>query len=190
MTFVYGDPVRQFQRVLWDKITSIGLNQDAAWFLPGDFNEINNSEKLGGPARQESTFYPFRSLVRDCRIKEVLSSGNHLSWAGMREITLLNGEKGRVWIQCRLDRAFGNAEWFHMFPKVHSEYLPRYGSYHRPLITRIAMNNAGRKGRFWFDKRWCFNPEIMAVVRRGWNSHENGEIMSVTDRISDCRKEL
>lgn len=191
MTFVYRDPVRQFRRAVWAKITNIGLNRDAAWFLAGDFNEImNNSEKLGGPAKQESTFYPFRSLVRDCRIKEISSSGNRLSWAGRRGITLSSGEKELVCIQCKLDRAFGNAEWFHLFLKVRCEYLPGYGSDHWPLLITIAKSNAVRKGRFWFDKRWCSNPEIMALVKKGWNKHENDGDTSVMDRISDCRKEL
>lgn len=78
--------------------------------LIGDFNEImNGDEKLGGPDRIERSFYQFRSMVRDCRIKEVPSSGDKLSWAGAREV-ITNGVKENVWIQCRLDRTFGNAE--------------------------------------------------------------------------------
>lgn len=93
MTFVYGDPVRQRRRVVWDKLTNINISRDTALFLVGDFNEImNNSENLGVPIRSKATFYPFRSLVRDCRIKKVPSSGNKLSWAGKREVMTTNGE--------------------------------------------------------------------------------------------------
>ena len=66
--------------------------------IVGDFNELmNNSEKVGGPRRQESSFYEFRALPRDCRLKEIPSSGNRLSWAGAREI-MTNGIKEKVWI--------------------------------------------------------------------------------------------
>lgn len=130
MSFVYGDPVRQRRQEVWNRLADIGVQRNGGWFLVGDFNEImNNEEKLGGPARQESSFYPFRSMVRDCRIKEIPSSGNRLSWAGTREI-MTSGVKENVWVQCRLDRAFGNAEWFRLFPRTHSTYLEKLGSDH------------------------------------------------------------
>ena len=52
------------------------------------------------------------------------SSGNRLSWGGVREINS-NGIKEKVWVQCQLDRAFGNVEWFRMFPKSHTLYLEK-----------------------------------------------------------------
>lgn len=77
MSFVYGDPVRHLRRIVWEKLQNITLHRDAAWFLVGDVNELmNNSEKLGGPARPENSFYQFRSLVRGCRVKEMPSTGN------------------------------------------------------------------------------------------------------------------
>lgn len=42
-------------------------------------------------------------------------------------------------------------------------------------------------GRFTFDKRWCTKPEVLEVIRRGWNT--SGRTF-VTDRIQVCRKEL
>ena len=109
MSFVYGDPVRQRRQEVWNMLQDIGEQRTGGWFLVGDFNEImNNGEKLGGPVRQESSFFPFRSMVKECRIKEVPSSGNVMSCAGVREI-ITNGLKENVWVKCRLDRAFGNA---------------------------------------------------------------------------------
>lgn len=136
VTFVYGDHVRQHRRAIWDKLTDIRVSRDEAWFLVGDYNDIiNNLEKIGGPTRSEATFFSFRSLARDCRIKEVPSFGNKFSWVGMREMIQTNGEKENVWIQCRLDRAFRNAECFRLFPKVHIEYLQRQGSDQaRPMV--------------------------------------------------------
>lgn len=82
MTFVYGDPVKQHRRLVWDKIKTLCSQRNEAWFLVGGFNEVmNNFEKLGCPQRVESSFYVFCSFARDCRIKELPSCGNKLSWA-------------------------------------------------------------------------------------------------------------
>ncbi|KAJ4869202.1 Endonuclease/exonuclease/phosphatase protein [Raphanus sativus] len=86
------------------------------------------------------------AFARDCRLKEIPSSGNRLSWAGVREI-MSNGVKEKVWVQCRLDRAFGNAEWFRLFPNSHSFYLEKTGSDHRPIFTGLDATVQRRTGR-------------------------------------------
>ena len=128
---------------MWEELKLIGLNKSGGWFLAGDFNELmNNTEKVGGPPRQESSFFDFRAMARNCRLKEVPSSGNRLSWGGVKEI-MSNGLKEKVWVQCRLDRAFGNAEWFKLFPQSHTVYLEKTGSDYRPIFTSLA--NAGQR---------------------------------------------
>jgi len=129
-SFVYGDGAWNLRQEVWDNLTNIGLTRNEPWFVMGDLNEIwENSEKLGGPAQEESSFLPFRTMVHDCRLQEIPFSGNKFSWAGKR-----NG----MWIQIRLDRALGNADWFRLFPRVSSEYLERVGSDHRPVLTRFV----------------------------------------------------
>lgn len=99
MPFVYGDPVLQRRAAVWNMLVDIGLTRSGGWFLVGDFNEIMiNTEKVGGPQRRESSLYDFRAMARDCRMKETPSSGNRLSWGGVREIKR-NGLKEKVWVQ-------------------------------------------------------------------------------------------
>lgn len=187
ISFVYGDPVRQKRQIFWDNHTAIGLNRNSGWCLVGDFNEMmNSSEKSGGSTRGESSFYPFRSMARDCRIKEIPSSGDKLSWVGAREI-ISNGVKEKVWIQCRLDRTFGNSEWFLLFPRSHTHYLERLGSDHRPILTTTVGLSTRSVGRFVYDKRWSKKPEVMEIVRKGWNSVQ-GNSATVSERIASCRK--
>lgn len=124
---VYGDLVCHLRQVVWDQLIDIGDSRDELWFVLGDLSElIDNSEKLGGPARAESTFFPFRNMKSECRLQETPSIGNRFSWAG---------ERNNMWIQCRLDRAFGNEAWYQLFPRVQTEYLERIGSDHRPMSS-------------------------------------------------------
>lgn len=156
------------------------------WRFQCDDEHIQNS---GGPVCDEASFYPFRSMARDCRIKEIPSSGDKLPWVGAREV-ITNGVKENVWIQCRLDRAFGNAEWFGIFPRSHTHYLERLGSDHMPILTTVMGNGTKHVGRFMFDKRWSKKPEMMELVRKGWNSHQSNNTSSVTERIASCHKAL
>lgn len=64
ITFVYGAPQVEDRQQLWNEISILGAERESAWLLMGDFNEIlDNSEKVGGPARAEDSFIPFRSFV-------------------------------------------------------------------------------------------------------------------------------
>ena len=83
-------------------------------------------------------------------------------------------------MQCRLDRAFGNAELFRLFPGAHIKYLERTGSDHRPVLASLVPAQTRRKGRLTFDKRWCTKPEVMQVVRKGWNLNTGGNGGTVT----------
>lgn len=128
-------------------------------------------------------------MARDCQIKEIPSSGDKLSWAGVREV-ISNGVKENVWVQCRLDRAFGNSEWFSLFPRSHTIYLERLESDHRPILTNIRGIESRRVGRFMYDKRWSNKPEVVELIRKGWISHTSNASASVSERIAACRKIL
>lgn len=81
-------------------------------------------KKSGGAVRNESSFWDFRNMAQNCKLKEIRFSGNSLSWGGWREM---------VWVQCTLDVSFGNNEWFTLFPRVKMEYLDMFASDHRPI---------------------------------------------------------
>lgn len=57
-------------------------------------------------------------------------------------------------------------------------------------MMNLVPSRVRKKGRFTFDKRWCTKPEVMEVVRKGWNVNSRGNIGSVSERIKSCRKEL
>ena len=64
----------------------------------GDFNEIlGHNEKEGGRQRSDSSFLPFKQMLKDCGMLEFPFTGNMLSW--------VEKKAGRVIVRCRLDKA-------------------------------------------------------------------------------------
>lgn len=182
LTCVYGDPVQAKRRDVWDHIVSIGLNRDEAWILAGDFNELlSNEKKSGGAIRSDSSFWDFRNMVQNCKLREIGFTGNSLSWGGWRE---------QVWVQCRLDRSFGNSEWFSLFPKSSMEYLELWGSDHRPIRISFALEKVdSRKSQFFFDKRMLSCEGFEDLVRLSWEGKAR-ERNRTMDLIGRCRRKI
>lgn len=117
VTCVYGNPNASLKNEVWERLTRISVHRSASWCILGDFNEIiNNSEKIGGPRRCESTFQPFRTMLSDCGMNELSSSGNSFTWGGRRQT---------LWIQCKLDRCFGNKAWLNSFPASNQAFMEK-----------------------------------------------------------------
>ena len=179
---VYRDPVKAKRWEVWDPLVNIGLRRDEAWMLAGDFNQLlSNEEKSGGVVREESSFWDFRDMVQNCKLKEIWHTGNWLSWAGWRD---------KVWVQCRLDRSFGNSEWFSLFPRSNMEYLELWASNHHPIRICFALERDDpTRSRFFFDKRLLSRKGFEDLVRRSWEG--DSETHSCTmDRIVRCRRKI
>lgn len=145
--------------------------------LIGDFNELrSNDEKLSGAIREESTFWDFQNMADNCKIREHTSHGNHLSWAGWRD---------KVWVQCRLDRSFGNDAWFRLFPRSKAEYMEMRESDHRPLRLNFALEvEEKHKGRFFFDKRLFGKKGFEEAIARCWSNDDANSELSIMDCIA------
>ncbi|CAA7045733.1 unnamed protein product [Microthlaspi erraticum] len=84
-TFVYGEPEKANRKEMWNTLMAKTEGRELPWFLTRDFNEIlDNSEKVGGPARAESSFVDFRSFMSACDLYDLKHTGNFLSWRGIR----------------------------------------------------------------------------------------------------------
>lgn len=115
LSCVYGNPIISLRHIVWEHITRFGVNRKSSWCVFGDFNDIlNNSEKTSGPRRSDNSFLPFASMIDSCDMIELLGIGNRLAWGGKRR---------NLWIQSKLDRAFGNKEWFKQFPASNQAFL-------------------------------------------------------------------
>ena len=85
ITFVYGDPVVEYRKVVWERLMRISLRRQEAWLMVGDFNEItSNSKKRGGRKRSEASFLPSKNMISTCGMIEFPHKGNFFSWSGRR----------------------------------------------------------------------------------------------------------
>lgn len=102
LSCVYGHPNAKKRGPVWERISRIGVQRRLLWAMVGDFNEIlSNDDKLGGPLRPGLLFQDFSDMLKSCRMRDLMSTGNSYSWGGKRN---------NKWIQCRLDRCVGNRE--------------------------------------------------------------------------------
>lgn len=92
---------------------------------------------------------------------ELGSSRNSFCWGGTRN---------NQWIQCKLDRCFGNTSWFSLFRNSHQWFLEKLGSDHRPILVKFVNDQKLFRGQFRYDKRLADDPDCSAAVSRSWNS--------------------
>lgn len=165
--------------ILLEKLSSIGLERTTAWCMIGDLNDIfSNEEKLGGPVRLISSFQPFKNMLLNCDMHELGSTCIGFTWGGTR-----NGQ----WIQSKLDRCFGNSEWFNLFPNSHQWFLERLGSDHRLVLVKFVKDQEVFKGQFCFDKRFADFPNCADAIHGSWNGKFNSSSML---QMVHCRKAI
>lgn len=166
---------------VWERLTRIGVNRDAPWFLTGDFNEIvDQSEKLGGALRSDVEGAEFRQMMSDCGLWEIQHKSYKLSWHGVRNNDL---------VQCRLDRSLANQEWLHLFPSASARYLSKGCSDHSPVMNFLDGVEWRKRPMFRYDQRWIKKEGFSTTVTSSWCSREAGQV-SLMQRVANCRKAI
>lgn len=182
MSCIYGEPAHDGRSKVWERLSRIGCGREEAWCIVGDFNEIlSNEEKSGGPLRDALSFQHFSLMLQACGMEELRSSGDKFTWAGSR---------GKHWVQCCLDRSFGNKAWFELFPGCSQKFLAKRGSDHRPVWVKLTDDQETFKGQFRFDQRFLLYPGVKHEILQAWNSGGNRQGFRISDKIRKCRTAL
>ncbi|KAF8082821.1 hypothetical protein N665_0806s0004 [Sinapis alba] len=114
-------------------------------------------------------------------MSELPASGNDLTWGGMR---------GNLWIQSRLERAFGNKSWFRLFHVSNQVFLDKRGSDHRPVLVKLVSSSEAYKGSFRFDSRFLNKPVVKEEIKKAWLTNHPFFNISVADKLKKVRKTL
>lgn len=136
---------------------------------------------MSGPRRSEESFVPFNNMLELCELVELQSFGDSFTWGGIR---------GTPSIHNKLDMAFGNKNWFNMFPASNQSFLDKRGSDHRPVLVRLVSSPETFKGSFRFYARFLNKPMVKEEIKKAWLTNHPFFGASVSDRLKRCRKAL
>lgn len=138
------------------------------------------SGKIERRARSEASCLGFRKFIETMGMEEIVFQGNMCTWANNWE------EEG--YIERRLDRFFGTANWLLVYATALVHHVKRQASDHSLLILNTNPNQRRKKSRFHFDRRWVNKPRLEDVVRQAWATDcESSRMFQVASKIKLCR---
>lgn len=126
-TFVYGHPIFQQHRSLWNVLGEFQLNRDLPWCSIGDYNEmLVHTDKCGVRPFEHGRAALFRDFLNSTGLMELNLKGCRFTWAS-------NSRNGVI-VREKLDCALGNWPWRSSFPHAIVTALPIVSSDHSPMI--------------------------------------------------------
>ncbi|RYR65908.1 hypothetical protein Ahy_A03g011829 [Arachis hypogaea] len=157
--FVYGNPVFQKRRKLWQELTVSNMCKDVPQAFLRDFNDILTSIHPQPRIYLET----FRRFVDDNSLIDVDLKGSKYTWFSNPRRNVITRE--------RLDRVLVNWKWLQIYQDVTLRASSAVSSDHCALILDI-QRRVRMKKEFRFEAYWAENEEYKEVIKRSWQMDE------------------
>ncbi|XP_016177845.1 uncharacterized protein LOC107620148 [Arachis ipaensis] len=182
--FVYGNPVFQKRRRLWQELTVNNRSREEPQAFLGDFNDIlSQDEKVGLHPQPRIYLNTFKRFVDENLLMDIDLKGSRYTWYSNPRNNLITRE--------RLDRVLVNWKWLNIHQNVILRAAPAISSDHCALILETQPRDRIKK-EFKFEAFWAEYEECEEVVRRSWEQDAgNKNCWSQFNRNrSKCIREL
>ncbi|KAL6505387.1 hypothetical protein OROGR_025204 [Orobanche gracilis] len=169
VTFVYAYNTREERSPLWAELRRIASSTTGIWLILGDFNSVLEAgDRIGGNAVTASECDDFINTVADCQLQELRYTGWSHTWRNKQDDRL---------IYSKIDRCFGNVQWFAQFDNVVA-HVPNPGcSDHSPLLLNCGMNRRQLQKRFRVLNVTADHPSFDEIIRQSWSTDIEGTKM-------------
>lgn len=129
LTFVYGSPIRDRRKFLWNNLMNIAPDVKIPWLVCGDFNDVlSYGEKWGSRDVNRARIHDFKHCIETCGLSDLGFCGPKFTWVNKRM-------EGGLVLE-RLDKFLANGEWITLFPESTNYHLPRLKSDHNPIFLK------------------------------------------------------
>lgn len=133
-TFIYGNPIFQNRRGLWNRIAALQGDKNREWCCMGDFNEVlAHFEKEGLRPHNRTGVELFRDFLSTTGRVDMDFKGCKFTWISNPREGFITKEKH--------DRVVVNWPWRALFPHALATALPMVTSDHSPIILQICPQN-------------------------------------------------
>lgn len=99
-------------------------------------------------------------MIEKLEMEKIAFYGRDCIWA--------NNWEDEGFIEVRLDRFFGSAQWLLDHSTAMVQHVERHSSDHSFLIMDTHPAQSRRRVRFYFDKRWISKPGFEETVEKAW----------------------
>ncbi|KAL0924141.1 hypothetical protein M5K25_004949 [Dendrobium thyrsiflorum] len=155
LTAIYASNSYEERFTLWEDIKIINPNNDMPWLIMGDFNCCRfQTEKVGGSAIPISKLKPLNSLVFDCQLLDLPSTGHSYTW--------FNNQVNNP-IHLKLDRVLVNEAWYKAHPTSYYYVGNNMISDHSPLVLKGDTEHKPSP-RFMFKNYWGSIPAFWNIL--------------------------
>ncbi|CAI8601011.1 unnamed protein product [Vicia faba] len=128
-----------------------------------------------------------REAVAEYGLQDIGFDGYPFTWT--------NGRKGKINIQCRLDRGFANEAWISRLRPIKVTHLLHCGSYHAEIRIKLESFLSEEENKcnhiFKFEDIWARDDRCEGLVEQNWKGNDftgYNKVMSVSRVVEEFKE--